>query len=142
MTIDGGLRGLFHKNLPGHWQAIETGGVGLGVPDSNACLSGVEVWVEFKTTSGWRAGLRPEQVAWIDRRARMGGRTFVAVRRKCDAGPRRGDAMDELWLFDGSTVKQLADIPMNEVAALGRWPGGPARWPWREITFFLFTTSA
>jgi len=136
--IDGGLRKLFHKNLPGfHWQAIETGGVGLGVPDSNFCREGVEGWVEFKTTDAFKVQIRPEQVAWIERRARAGGRVFIAVRRKTKAGPRKGPAVDELWLL-GPEFARMAYL--NKAVEYRQWESGPKNWNWEAIQRVLTTS--
>jgi hypothetical protein len=128
--IDGGLRKLFHKNLPGHWQAIETGGVGVGIPDSNFCIDKVEGWVEFKQTEGWKVRIAPHQVAWIERRHRNGGRVFIAVRRK----------KDELWLFRPLAGRRLLMKGLNKVEKsllVGFWAGGPAEWPWDKIKEIL-----
>jgi hypothetical protein len=139
--IDGGLRRLFQQHLPWvHWQAVETGMTGRGIPDLNYCARGVEGWVECKQTTGWAVGLRPEQVAWLARRTRAGGRCWVAVRRKCPAGPRRVVA-DELWLVPGTHVVPLHREGLRAVlgdgGAQGIWVGGPAAWDWREIAACL-----
>lgn len=136
MTTDGGLRPIFRQRLTSvHWQSVETGMTGRGVPDSNGCAAGVEFWVEFKVTVGWAVTLRPEQVAWLMRRARAGGRVFVAVRRRCAAGPRRGPASDELWLLDGSAadVLKASGLRCPDALVLGHWYGGPSRWDWPSV---------
>lgn len=134
MTIDGGLRPLFRQKLPTiHWVSIETGGTGRGIPDSNGCRDGNEFWVEFKQTKTHSVGLRPEQVAWLMRRSRVGGSCFVAVRCRTEAGPRRGPARDELWLFRGSDAVELKQDGLNCCLHLGVWEGGPANWCWAEI---------
>lgn len=133
---DGGLRGLFRRKLRQgfHWQSVETGGTGRGVPDSNYCCDGVEGWVEFKQTSGWAVDLRPEQVAWLVVRARAGGRVFIAVRRVSDAGPRRGESSDELWLLGGEYARELKRDGLRvERAVLDAWGGGPASWGWEKV---------
>jgi len=108
--IDGGLRKLFHTKLPHfHFQAIETGGTGRGIPDSNYCYKGIEGWIEFKVTDGWLCDLRPEQVAWHLKRHRAGGRTWIATRRKHAGGPRKGDPVDELWIAPGKLAKDLQE---------------------------------
>jgi hypothetical protein len=115
MAIDGGLRPLFRKAMPlFHWQSIETGGTGKGIPDSNYCRGGVEGWVEFKITKGWTAGLRPEQVGWHLKRQNAGGRTFIAIRQQLPANTRRIKPTDRLWLFPGYMVKALEEgIPKH-----------------------------
>lgn len=136
---DGNLRSLFQKHLPDiHWQPIETWSTGQGVPDVNGCCGGREFWIENKATGGWTIHFEPGQVAWAERRVRAGGRTFVAVRRQANAGPRRGQAVDELWLFNGESARALA---LNGLKAgprpLVQTSGGPARWDWPKIRQLL-----
>ena len=130
VSRDGGLWELFRKNMPpeAHLQRVETGGVGLGVPDFNYCCGGVEGWVELKATETRSVGLRPEQVAWISRRVRAGGRVFIAVRRVHDGGPRKGDPVDELWIHAGSDVLRLHRDGLSEEGALYVGRCGPRRW--------------
>lgn len=132
--IDAGLRKLFIQHITGvHWQAIETGGTGRGVPDLNGCKIGKEIWIECKQTEHWSVVIRPEQVGWIERRTRVGGVCFVAVRR----------ALDELWLLAPSSARTLA-TPRSGLKQLdgkqiiGVWTGGPASWPWNRVEFELF----
>lgn len=135
--IDGGLRKLFHTNMPRfHWQAIETGLTGRGIPDSNYCYTGTEGWVEFKQTKGWAVTLAPEQVAWHLRRRRSGGMTYVAVRRHRHAGV-RAPACDELWLFNGMHARELKAQGIVEPLATGVWYGGPGNWDWDSVAAIL-----
>lgn len=141
---DGNLRAIITERLKGaHVQAIETGGVGAGVPDLNFCIPlptptsggwrGIEGWIECKRGEGVNGNIvkvRPHQIAWIERRARAGGRVFVAVRRRPLAQPRT----DELWLLGPGHVRATRLIPE---ASLGHWAGGPARWDWAEIAVIL-----
>ena len=142
MSVDGGLRALFHRNLPRpHWQSIASGYTSLGIPDDNACHEGVEFWVEYKAT---RAGsdshllstFRPEQVAWLLRRHRAGGRVFVATRRVVAPGRRRV-AGDELYLHSGEHAIALKSRGLQGAPALGAWNGGPAGWDWDEVLRLL-----
>lgn len=152
--IDGGLSDEFRKHLPGfHFQRIETGGTGRGIPDTNACIlraapcptcgsRGVEFWIEFKWTDGWVLGLSPEQYGWHDKRARHGGRTWVAVRRRAVAGPRRGEAVDELWVIPGSQVIAVQEAGGLRACAEGQhgarlWRGGPSKWDWDAVRALL-----
>lgn len=126
---------MFQKHFPEvHWQPIETGGTGRGIPDTNYCFGGIEGWVEFKLTSTWTTGLRPEQIAWLLRRARAGGRTFIAIRRKHSGGLRKGLAEDQLYLFPGTYAR---DLVLKGHRPIG--DGGPARWPWAEIKSLLLS---
>lgn len=74
------------KLLPNaHFQRIETS-VGLGVPDVNGCLDGIEFWLELKVSSNKRSVLSKYQKAWIIRRGKAGGRVFIlqkALRQRC-----------------------------------------------------------
>lgn len=136
---DANLGSIFQNHMPTvHWQRIETM-VGRGTPDLNGCLYGQEFWIENKTTSGWAVTFEMGQVAWHERRLRAGGRTFVAVRRIANAGPRRGAACDELWLYRGQAARQLEAGGLKETRhlATGLWVGGPARWHWDTIGSIL-----
>ena len=114
MSIDGGLRKIFRENLPDiDWTSIETGSTGRGVPDSNGCKDGCEFWIEYKKADAWAVTLRSEQVGWLTKRARFGGRVFVAIRRRTTAGPSKGRAVDELWLYSGADARRLLDGGIN-----------------------------
>lgn len=148
MADDGGLRPLFRQHLPTvDWQTIETGLVEGGVPDSDGChpravpcpacgARGVEFWIEYKQTHAYAVKVKTEQVGWALRRLRAGGRAFFAVRRWTDVGPRRGPAVDELWLISGWAARELRAtglVGLPPDAILGRWGGGPARWDWPAV---------
>jgi hypothetical protein len=138
--IDGGLRSLFREHLPRfHITAIETGSTGRGIPDLEYCFEGKTGWVELKATSGYAVDLRPEQVAWLLRRARAGGRGFLAVRCQAPAGPRRGPAADQLWLIKAERAAELKAGGLYEVGSAHAtlWHGGPARWDWAEVARLL-----
>jgi hypothetical protein len=139
VMADGGLRKIFRNHLPIiHWCSIETSASEPGVPDMNGCINGIEFWIENKTTSGFTVALRPEQIGWMLRRTRCGGRSFIAVRRHCEAGPRR-KAADELWLFSGASAERLQHFGLKGVVPLGIWEAGPARWHWDRINHLLMT---
>src|SRR5262245_11843020 len=123
---DAGLRQLFQKHLPEfHWQPIETGGTGRGIPDANYCFNGKEGWVEFKRVTGWKFTIAPEQIAWLERRARAGGRVFVAARRT--ASPQT------FWLIHG----HLARLGLMKNKILVKSLGNPASWDWQAIKSHL-----
>ncbi len=135
--MDGGLRALFRQHLPEvDWQSIETPMTGGGVPDSNYCVDGFSGWIEHKKTDGWAVEVKIAQVGWIERRIRHGGRVLVAVRRKLPAGPRRGPAVDELYLFRGAAIRNLKDRGLMGVLddhVIGSWHSGPQRWDWGAV---------
>jgi hypothetical protein len=140
MSDDGNLRALFRTHLRGKcdMQAVETGLIAAGVPDLNYCVQGgFEGWVEMKQTDGYAVTLRPEQVGWISRRCRAGGRVLIAVRRWHDGGPRKGPPVDELWLLKGAYAPDLKTMGLQwahtDNALLGQWSGGPARWDWSAV---------
>jgi hypothetical protein len=138
--IDGGLRALFRQNLPRFdWCSIESGTTGGGIPDSNYCALGVEGWIEFKQTPGHAVTLRPEQVGWIMRRVRYGGRVWIAVRQQALAGPRR-DARDVLWLISGRLAKEAKVGGLRGLEWHGDTlieHGGPAQWDWDAVAATL-----
>jgi hypothetical protein len=132
---DDGLRPLFFKHLKHEcqWVPIETGMVIEGVPDSNYCFDGgIEGWVEFKATDGWRPVFRPHQVAWIDRRSRLGGRVWMATRR-------RVKQVDDLYITPGYLVKELATQGFTDNVLLDSYclTGGPRKWMWGMVRKIL-----
>ena len=124
---DGGLRQLFQKHLSEvHWQAIESWGTGIGIPDLNGCISGVEFWIELKQAKANKVKISPGQVAWIERRLRAGGHVYVAVRKDT-----------ELHLFHGGDIRSLYIDGLRGAESLGTWGNGPAGWKWPEILAVL-----
>ena len=134
MQIDGGLRSLFRSHLQdAHWTAIESPLTVGGIPDSEVCFpGGSSCWIEFKRSNGWAVHVRPLQVSWHLRRHRLGGRSFIAVRRVTKRD-------DELYLFPGSAAAVLkTDGLRNHTSQpLGVWDGGPAGWAWSEVRRIL-----
>ena len=148
MSTDGGLRQLVRKNIPDlHWQSVETGGTGRGIPDDNFCGDSIEGWAEHKVTATMAVDLRPEQVGWIERRRRAGGRVFIFVRRTHAGGVRKGPPVDDLWLFPGDAARALLQRGLPHYPGLddGDRPtliwatNGPAAWPWAKIRNILLT---
>ena len=138
MSSDGGLRPLFQKHLPEfYWQPVESWSTGRGVPDVNFCFAGTEGWIENKVAATNKVEMRPEQVAWHERRIRAGGRTFIAVRFKHSGGPRKGDPVDRLYLYPGIEARSLLTKGISHSLDLGQWNGGPARWDWVSIKKLL-----
>jgi len=137
MARDGGLRPLFAERIKtAHWQSIETWSTGQGVPDTNVCLNGLETWIEFKSTATNAVRISTEQIGWIERRIRVGGRVLVIVRWQCLAGLRR-QARDELLIFAGFNVRALAVGGISAAVPLDRWEGGPRAWDWDAIVELL-----
>ena len=132
--IDGGLRSLFHKHLPGVWTAIETGETSRGVADSNFLFKGgIEGWVEYKQTQTnkiKRTTSWPFQIGWHMRRARYGGRSVIAVRQQDDT----------LWIIPGRAARDLDELGLDGMQAnyiLPVFYGGPKNWDWKLITKVL-----
>ena len=133
---DDGLRPLFRTNVLGDWVTIESGLTDQGIPDSQCCIAGSEFWLEYKSTRGWAVRLRPEQIGWHLRRQRHGGRTFIACRRRVEAGKRRG-AADTIFLFPGRYAEKLASGGLRLTPPIYVGNGGPSCWNWAEIARLL-----
>jgi Holliday junction resolvase len=141
--IDDGLWTEIREHTRGmsiDWMRVENGLTMLGVPDLNGCRGGVETWVELKATSAWSVRIRPEQVGWAERRMRSGGRVFLATRRHHSGGPRKGEAVDELWLHHGRDTRHVMKMGLDACPPpLLRSSGGPGRWSWSQLVEILFT---
>ena len=136
---DGELRKIFQNHLAVdcHWQAIESWSTGQGVPDVEYCFKGgYSGWIENKKTTATAVKFETIQPAWIERRVRMGGRVFVAIRRMQTAGPRT-EACDELYLYHGRHVRAIvgSGVAAPGLSLFGR--GGPSKWPWDRIRQLL-----
>ena len=99
-----------------HWQRMETGSTGRGVPDVNGCFEGQEFWIELKVTNTKKVALRPEQVAWHLLRARAKGKTYILVKAK------KG-----IYLFAGKDAKEVLDEGLN-AEALAVYQGSFSDW--------------
>ncbi|HEY1249069.1 MAG TPA: hypothetical protein VGE97_08790 [Nitrososphaera sp.] len=133
---DGGLRQIFrHSIAEWQWTSVETAGTASGVPDSEFCATcGITGWIEFKQTNKFYVQIKPLQVKWIDRRARMGGRVWIAVRRIPKAA-KWGD-VDELWLMKGDQAQALFHGGLENISG-HCWKGGPKTWNFDEIKDIL-----
>lgn len=140
MAADGGLRSRIVGGLVGpHWQAIETGGTGRGIPDLEGCWQGHSTWIECKATTGWVVGLRPEQIAWLQRRCRVGGSAWIAVRRqgrKWWRGGARKGTVDELWIWHGSLAAHIAEHGLDCGLEPALYLQAP--WDWQSVGATLF----
>ncbi len=131
---DDGLRDLFKDNLPRvHWQKIELGYGGAGTPDHNGCHESSEFWVEYKATDAHACPLESEQVGWILRRRRAGGRVFVITRRRHTGGPKLGPPVDELWVHEGDDAAVLRAEGLQAAPVVLHCEGGPTQWDWTSI---------
>lgn len=111
--------------------------IGVGTPDSNGCADGVEFWIEHKWTDAWAVGLEPEQVGWISRRMRSGGRVFVAVwRQGATASLLESDG---LYLFEGWDAAVLKADGLRAVPPVLHLPGEPETWNWGLVSDVLLT---
>lgn len=76
---ESGLWKLFRaalKEARAHAHRVENV-AGSGQPDVEACLGGVEAWVELKILRGGKLEFRASQLAWIRDRLSAGGRVYV-----------------------------------------------------------------
>jgi len=98
----------FKDELGAHGMKVEPHAM-PGVADANWCIDGIEVWVELKVlrSNQFRKPLGKEQVVWLIRRCRAGGRAWVLAH---DEGRNR------LLLWNGRYARALAqrrpvDVP-------------------------------
>jgi hypothetical protein len=133
MTIDGGLRKLFRDNLmEAQWTSIETGGTGLGVPDAEYCFyPNRQGWIEFKKTAAIAVKIDPEQVSWLERRVRMGGKCWLIVRKQAPAGLRRA-RVDAIYIYRGAQARAVL-LNGLQTPPIDVYEGGPAKWNWALI---------
>lgn len=126
--MDGELRQIFSQSLrAAQWTPVETGATAAGVPDAEYCFpGGRQGWVEFKRTSGWAVKVRPLQVGWHDRRWRMGGLSFIAVRRL-------NKGADELYLVGSRYAALLQGAGLTSTPHIIHATGGPRRWDWALV---------
>lgn len=128
-----------HLRPLGFWiTTIETGLVTQGIPDFNYMVDGgVEGWCECKATKGFAIVFKPMQIGFHMRRYRMGGRTWIAVRRQTRGGPRQGAAVDELYMIPGCYVEEARDAGLECGHARFMGDGGPSAWDWTEVRRLL-----
>lgn len=139
MDKDGGLKGVFRSKLTDiHWQAIESPITGAGTPDMNGCAEDTgEFWVENKRCDANAVPIDSFQVGWHERRIRMGGRTFLAVRLLATAGPRKGGARDELYLYRGEDIRLVFLNGLRGALPMYSGVGGPSKWDWKKVRQIL-----
>lgn len=77
--------------------------------------------------------MRPTQVSWLDKRARLGGKCFVVVRQMTMRE-------DKLFVFDGLAAKFLATTDLDHVplsTVVAAYGGGPNGWDWDDLRTHL-----
>jgi|LakMenE18May11ns_1017448.scaffolds.fasta_scaffold9760270_2 hypothetical protein len=123
LALDGGLYPIFKSHTPDWlWSRLETGAVCPGIPDSLFVAPGGTMGlVEFKQTSGWRCKFQPLQIPFIHRVSRLGGRVFIAVRRK----------KDELFVIEGSKILELEEFGLKKFSPIEGI--GARNWNWDEV---------
>ena len=109
------------RNLPkvagGPFHLLRVENVALvGTPDVNYCIRGHEGWAELKAWQRVRFSgrftvpkFRPEQAAWLAKRASVGGRAYLLV--KINNGIALFDGRLAPALFDKNLHLEWADAP-------------------------------
>lgn len=121
-----------------HLTTVESGGTEQGIPDLEGCYDSVSWWCECKATDAWKFEVSAFQASWHLRRARVGGLSYFAIRKRHDGGPRLGKPVDELWLYEGRHAADLKEKGLRcDAKPLGRWGGGPAKWDWDAVLALL-----
>ena len=102
-------------------QRLESGMTSRGIPDVNGCCDGKEFWIELKYTKTNKVGIRPEQVAWMLRRRKNGGRTFILVKTQ-----------KELYVYPGWLAKDVLDEGLK-VRPIQAWGFPMTQDSWFEL---------
>lgn len=125
--IDGGLRRIFREKFPDwQWTAIESGAVSPGTPDVEYCApDGISGWIEYKKSDHWKVYFQRGQVPWVHKRARLGGRVFIAIRRK----------QDELFLISGDRVLDIEEQGLRGFEPVCK--NGIRNWNWKIVESIL-----
>src|SRR5688572_29251316 len=71
---------------------------GVGQPDINICIEGIDIWIESKERRGNVIKIRPSQIAWIQKRSRAGGAVYIMVLHN-----------DTVALYNGNQARLLTD---------------------------------
>jgi hypothetical protein len=134
MSSEATFSKLVKSHLPvgAHWQRIETGSTGTGIPDVNICLNGKEIWVELKLIKGKRVDLAPTQVAWHVKRSKAGGHTWILARHTYD-GTRVGKG-DNIYLWSGLHAKAVKE----DGTLFGEHKVWKAPFDWKNIMEHIF----
>jgi len=126
--MDGELRQIFRKHLPTIlWVSIESASTEQGIPDMFYCASGCTGWLENKCAQANAVKISKMQIAWHERYARAGGRSFIAVRR---ISVLRREA---LFIYPGTALRQL-EAEGLVLPTRFCWIGKPSAWDWRAIS--------
>jgi hypothetical protein len=106
--------------------------VGVGTADVNWCGEMMEGWIELKyredvpkrsSTPVFKdGGLRPEQVIWLDRRAKLGGRVFILA--QIGVG---------LVLVHGVYASRFNNMTLAELGRIARWKHAGQLPDWVEL---------
>jgi len=91
-----------------HVQTIETS-TGSGVPDTNACLHGKELWIEVKVATPTNLVLlRPYQWAWMQRRVRVHGTVLVIA-----------ECGKNVWVWNAAKIAVRQHAEYLEIVSMG-----------------------
>lgn len=92
--------------------------VGVGTPDVNFCINGVDGWIEMKspkepvrkTSKLLNHPLNQDQKNWFLRQCNAGGRAFILI------------CTNKRWmLIDGSLADVINDMTVNELWKIASW---------------------
>jgi hypothetical protein len=136
--IDGGLRAIFREHIrEAFFISIESPLTVSGIPDAHFIFhDGTCGFLEFKLSTTDFVRFAPMQIAFADRYTRLGGRHYIAIRKRRTAG-RRVEACDELHLYFGTAARQLLLQGLRAPGCLGRWQGGVRGWKWDQVSSCL-----
>jgi hypothetical protein len=128
--------GILRDNMPVHGDRIDRieNVVGVGTPDINFCIEGVEGWIELKSPRepkrastrlfGSNHKLSQDQMNWFLKQEKAGGNGFVLI------------ATDKRWmLIEGWYADDVNKMTLAELIIISRWtaPKPITRREWKKL---------
>lgn len=99
------------------FQAIESGGTGVGIPDVYIRHNRGSLWLELKighyVSHAVRVIFRPGQLAWIQKNTHLGGRTAMMM-----FVPHEEGNDFAWWVFRGAEIKPM--YKLDDLGTVGR----------------------
>lgn len=118
------------KSLPEpHWQRIESPMTGAGRADVEGAWQGVTVWIENKIVRSEKIAISDRQIAWHQKRAAVGGRSFIVA----------WDKQNQLLrVWRGKDARALQDVKLRNLPSAPDEVHFPAPIDWEGFQDLVF----